>query len=1007
MPGPQTSILSRVIYPNLLRMGMLLTAGMILASSFTPGSLPPRAAACLLFPFPINSHIEQQGNTWRIFSYPKYYRNEFGQYMPVDPTFRPSAREGFDWEVTAGIYSLWVGRDGAFAFRHAGDERVFKLEGIAVRHKASGREELSFPIDLSSLAPTVSGDTITWDDPATGLSYSIRYVNDQLIDRLTLPESVKGALWASIPAAWAGKEAQIAVRYTCSPGSITAAIAESRPGALVYRDQGTGAPLHWRRSHPIGYEHPDDLGFAEEKFWRDKIIEGDHYYDAVPAEALAVPARRMIFNDTVYFGDRGGEDYSGTQDGRLQGPGSPWNVRNYGATVEYPVGCYNWFGDKVLYYPYLAFDLDAFHDAYPTARITGATLSLYAKGRVGTEIHTVSLYPLLNDYGNPSGDWDVEEGTKNEATAGAGEVCWDYRHYNTVAWNTAGAQACAYGVNGDEASDYDGSYDRGYSALATTICEEDARYYEWEFNSLGLDVLQYQKEHPGHRYGFLLMSNIDELANKVIVFSSAEYSDTSKRPQFTITFTDTTIDSVGLYESNESTLLDAGDAMTPQTEYAVKVTLSDPDTLADISEVRITLFFDPAGQDTSAPVTADTRRCAIITWTPGGGWGMEPSSDTSWVFVTAASSAPSLTLTTGSWWAHFKPGKVATESAGSGDWDIHVKVTDSESFTVETYARDYEMNWYGEIVVGTASFDWGEVALGSGFAGNEQNGISVSYVSNGRYARQIKASSSWSGSPSGSVSLASSGTPPAGHISLKADNDALVFYDDFETGDFSRWDSAPSPWGLTNTEAYEGSYSAYAFGDPATVSKTLSTLTRGWITARAEFGETNKYHYPFYNSDYLLVAKSDGHFGYFSGTWPYSNLPTDTTYSADTWYECKVYVDLPDDRYRVYINGADKGWITDNAQVNADTDLSPFSFLNALSGDTGTMYVDLYEVRRTASLDTAVLVTADYATFDTGLPTGEEGVTDTSNTVWLRVGSSGVPNATFSGTLYYRIADAS
>lgn len=1003
---------TRACIPSIVgRAGLIGTVLLSIAVGSVPplfvGSISPLAAACFPDVIPINSHTEQEGNTWRIFSYPKYYRNESGQYAPIDTTFRPSNREGFDWEVTTGLYSLWVARDGTYCFHHEGDEQTFKIEGLVFRHAVAGTEELGLPIDLAAGPPAVAGNTIRWEDPSTGISYAIEYQNDQLIDRLSLPEAVKGRLHTSIPPGWARHEAQIAVRYSAGRPAAAGVETEIGRGYVLYRDRATGRPLHWRVSSPLGYEDADGLGLTEEKFWRSKTIEGDHYYDAVPAEAFAHPSRRAVFNDTVYFGERGGEDYSGTQDGRLQGAGSPWNERNYGITTQHPVGSFNWFGTKVVYYPYFAFDLDAFHDAHPTARITGATLSLYADSQAGGATHVVSLYPLLNDYGNPSGDWDVEEGTKSEATAGTGEVCWDYRHYNTVAWNTPGAQACSSGVNGDEASDYDGLYDRGFSAVATQTCQAAGQFYEWEFNSLGIDVLQYQKEHPGHRYGFLMMSNIDELANKYILFDSAEYATAAYRPQLSITFTDTTIDSVGLYESNESTLLDPGDAMTPQTEYAVKVTVSDPDTLADIAEVRVSLFFDAVGGDGSAPVSADTRRCAIITWTSGGGWAIEPSSSTSWVLVTANCSAPSSGLTTGSWWAHFKPGKVATESAGAGDWDIHVEVTDSETLTVETYSRDYEMNWYGEVAVGTGSFSWGEVALDSGFAGNEQGGISISYVANGRYARQVKASSVWSGSPSGSVSLASSGTPASGEIALKADNDALIFYDDFETGDFSRWDSAPSPWDLTNTEAYEGSYSAYAFGSPAVVSKTLSSLTVGWITVRAKFGETDKHHYPLYNSDHLLVAKNDGHFGYFSGTWPYSNLPTDTTYSADTWYECKVYVDLPNDRYRVYIDGADKGWITDNAQVNADTDLSPFSFLNAVSGDTGGMYVDLYEVRRTASLDTAVLVGTDYGTFDTGLPTGEEGVTDTSNTLWLRTGPSAIPTSTFSGTIHYRIADAS
>ena len=234
-----------------------------------------------------------------------------------------------------------------------------------------------------------------------------------------------------------------------------------------------------------------------------------------------------------------------------------------------------------------------------------------------------------------------------------------------------------------------------------------------------------------------------------------------------------TVDAVALYQSDESTLIAAGGSMDPQVEYAVKVTVTDADTLEDISEVKVTIFYDSAGNDTAAPGSSDTQTCAIIIWTKAGGWSIDPSASTTWTLESGNCKTPTMSETTGDWWVHFKPGKVATESGGTEDWDIYAEATDAASNSADLYARDYEMNWYGEITVNTASVDWGTVGLGSDFSANEQTGISVTYIANGSYNEQVKASSPWGSAPN-QVTLDASGSPGDGEFSLKADDSATL-----------------------------------------------------------------------------------------------------------------------------------------------------------------------------------------------------------------------------------------
>ena len=226
------------------------------------------------------------------------------------------------------------------------------------------------------------------------------------------------------------------------------------------------------------------------------------------------------------------------------------------------------------------------------------------------------------------------------------------------------------------------------------------------------------------------------------------------------------MDAVALYQSDENTI---AASMDPQVEYAVKVSVSDGDTLNDINEIRVTLFYDIAGNDPGAPETSDAQTCAILTWTKESGWSIEPSVNTSWVLVTDTCKTPTMTETTGDWWFHFKPGKVASHSAGSDDWDIYAQATDAAGLTGEDYLRDVEMNWYGEIAVNTTIVDWDTVDLGSDFSANPQTGISVKYICNGDYNQQVMSENPWS-SGGASITLNAAGNPGAGEFSLKAND---------------------------------------------------------------------------------------------------------------------------------------------------------------------------------------------------------------------------------------------
>jgi len=214
-------------------------------------------------------------------------------------------------------------------------------------------------------------------------------------------------------------------------------------------------------------------------------------------------------------------------------------------------------------------------------------------------------------------------------------------------------------------------------------------------------------------------------------------------------------------------------SMTPQEQWTnITVPVTDNDTLADVNEVHVEVFYDSAGTDPSAPGTANVQTCAILTWTRGGSpvWSLAPAS-TTWAINAAGCSNGTDSLTTDNWVFSFKVGKVATHSPSTDDWDIYAKATDSISQTGDNYLRDVEMNWYGEITVETSTVSWGIVSPG---CSNETSPVvNITYICNGNYDEQVKTSQNWT-SASGNLTLNTTGSPGAGEFSLKADDDATV-----------------------------------------------------------------------------------------------------------------------------------------------------------------------------------------------------------------------------------------
>jgi hypothetical protein len=240
---------------------------------------------------------------------------------------------------------------------------------------------------------------------------------------------------------------------------------------------------------------------------------------------------------------------------------------------------------------------------------------------------------------------------------------------------------------------------------------------------------------------------------------------------FSIGSTAPNVTALQVYSDAALTLVAA--ALTPQVIYYVKATVTDANTLNDIKQVKLKMFYDvnATHPDESTIVAGNEQTAAIFAWTKiGNVWSVDAGAGTSWAIVSASSAVPSMTASSGDWVFAIKVGKVATESLGTAIWDFHARTTDQANLTAGYNLWGKSVLWYGESQINTANINFGEVALGSGFEANTNKvtGVSAVMISNGDFGVKVKSSPTWTGSSNIATLDATGNCVNSGEFALKA-----------------------------------------------------------------------------------------------------------------------------------------------------------------------------------------------------------------------------------------------
>jgi YD repeat-containing protein len=188
----------------------------------------------------------------------------------------------------------------------------------------------------------------------------------------------------------------------------------------------------------------------------------------------------------------------------------------------------------------------------------------------------------------------------------------------------------------------------------------------------------------------------------------------------------------------------------------------------------------------------------------------------------------------------------------------------------------------------------------------------------------------------------------------------FLFFDDFETGNLSRWTLAQTQWSDQTTTKYTGSYAAR--GDCAASNRYLKETISLNGTFRIHFyvrftstssplyflltQGTTKYPIEFGTSE---AGKAQ----YYDGT--YKDFSTPLTFAINTWYECDLYIDVPNNQYQLSYGTAGSALTTVNnvtTVLSGGANITGFSFTLGTSGGISA-YVDGVWVRNNNSTEPA------------------------------------------------------
>ena len=217
-----------------------------------------------------------------------------------------------------------------------------------------------------------------------------------------------------------------------------------------------------------------------------------------------------------------------------------------------------------------------------------------------------------------------------------------------------------------------------------------------------------------------------------------------------------TVTGVELYDAEHNNTVST---LTPTTEFAVKFTAGDTNTIADIDAITVVIK-----AQNYAGTTPDVSYNATYQWTASG-WALIGPMDTQWTCESESSEPGVMTDMSGDWYLNFKPSEAATCEA---HWDITVTAADDGGNTGTNSKLGISMDFYAEISAVDTSYSFGGVTLGESekqIIGDDQD-LDVNVTANGNFKLYSKSDATWLGNGTGDVATVNPNALNSGEIQL-------------------------------------------------------------------------------------------------------------------------------------------------------------------------------------------------------------------------------------------------
>ncbi len=217
-----------------------------------------------------------------------------------------------------------------------------------------------------------------------------------------------------------------------------------------------------------------------------------------------------------------------------------------------------------------------------------------------------------------------------------------------------------------------------------------------------------------------------------------------------------TVTEVELYDADHSATVST---LTPTTEFAVKFTAGDANTIADID--AITVVIKAQGY---AGTTTDVSYNATYQWT-NSGWALIGPIGAQWSCESGIVPTD-MTNMSGDWYLNFKLSEAATSEA---HWDITVAAVDCGGNTGTNSKLNIPMDFYAEISAVDTSYSFGGVTLGESekqIIGDDQD-VDVTVTANGNFKLYSMSDATWIGNGTGDIATVNPSALNSGEIQLR------------------------------------------------------------------------------------------------------------------------------------------------------------------------------------------------------------------------------------------------